>query len=234
MQDLPRPPRGGRGKLTDATTDCLQNYYGIAIRQNKNNSNAMKSAVRATLYHVASSKNENLHFPHCPEGSDSWCRYNRAKANHTSTYRPGPGLPISIVWKLKPIYNELSSDILLKKCLHGLTQNNNEPFNMTIWERIPKGHYVSLTHLQFGTFDAAAHFNIGRQASVLVLEKMNLRPAKYLLEGCRKINQKRLYLAIYKNTERAKKRRQVIRGKKKSRYDKFIEKEQNPYQAGAF
>ena len=67
-----------------------------------------------------------------------------------------------------------------------------------------------------------------------ILEKMNLRPGKYLLEGCRKINQKRLYLAIYKNTERAKKCRQVIRGKKKSRYEKFIEKEKNPYQTGAF
>nr|XP_047127825.1 uncharacterized protein LOC124808661 [Hydra vulgaris] len=66
---------GGRGKLTDATIDRLQNYYGIAIRQNKNNLSAMKSAIRATLYHVASSK--NLHFPHCPEGSNSWCRYNR-------------------------------------------------------------------------------------------------------------------------------------------------------------
>ena len=72
---------------------------------------------------------------------------------------------------------------------------------MTIWERIPKGHYVSLTHLQFGTFDAVAHFNIGRQASVLVLEKMNLRPGKYLLEGCRKINQKRLYLQPYIKTQ---------------------------------
>jgi len=225
---------GGRGKLTDATIDRLQNYYGIAIRQNKNNLNGMKSAIRATLYHVASSKNENLHFPHCPEGADSWCRYNRDKANHTSTYRPGPGLPISIVWKLKPIYEDLSNDILLKKCLHGLTQNNNESFNMTIWERIPKNHYVSLTHLQFGTFDAVAHFNIGKQASVLILEKMDLRPGMYMLEGCRQINKKRLYLSRYKNLDHVKKRRQVIRGKKKNKYDKSLEKEGNPYQTGAF
>ena len=34
-------------------------------------------------------------------------------------------------------------------------------------------------------------------SDVAILEKMNLRPGKYLLEGCRKINQKRLYLAIY-------------------------------------
>ena len=57
----------------------------------------MKSAVRAALYYVASSKNENLHFSHCPEGADSWCRCNCDKGNHTLTYRPGPGLPISVV-----------------------------------------------------------------------------------------------------------------------------------------
>ena len=131
---------GGRGKLTDATTDRLQNYYGIAIRQNKNNLEGMKKAVRATLFHVASNKENNLHYPHCPEGSDSWCRYNQDKANGTTTYKPGPGLPISIILKLKSIYEDLSSDKLLSKCLHGLTQNNNESFNMTIWERIPKNH----------------------------------------------------------------------------------------------
>jgi len=34
---------GGRGKLTDATIDRLQNYYGIAIRQNKINKIEMKN-----------------------------------------------------------------------------------------------------------------------------------------------------------------------------------------------
>ena len=73
-----------------------------------------------------------------------------------------------------------------------------------------------LTQLQFGAFDAVAHFNICRQASVLVFKKMNFRPGNYLLEGCRQIYRKRLYLAGYKNTERAKKCRKVIYGKKKS------------------
>ena len=64
----------------------------------------------------------------------------------------GPG--ISIVWKLKLTYDELSNEILLKKRFHGLTQNNNESFNMTIWERVSNGHYVSLTQLQFGAYNA--------------------------------------------------------------------------------
>ena len=33
---------GGKGKLTDALIDRLQNYYGIAIRSNVGNLEAMK------------------------------------------------------------------------------------------------------------------------------------------------------------------------------------------------
>ena len=88
--------------------------------------------TRAILLHVASSKQNNLHYPHCPTWSDSWCKYNKDRADSTSTYKPGPGLPISIVLKLKPIFEELSHEDLLSKCLHGLTQNQNEIFNAMI------------------------------------------------------------------------------------------------------
>ena len=49
---------------------------------------------------------------------------------------------------------------------------------------------LHLKQLKYGAFDKVAHFNICRQASVLVLEKMNFRPGSYLLEGCRQINRK--------------------------------------------
>ena len=63
---------------------------------------------------------------------------NFIKINGTSTYKPGPGLPLDIVMKLKPIFAELSDESLLEKCLHGKTQNQNESFNSIIWDRIPK------------------------------------------------------------------------------------------------
>lgn len=71
-----------------------------------------------------------------------------------------------------PIFEELSHKHLLKKCLHRLTQNQNESFNVTIWDRIPKSRYVSFLQLQFGVFDAVTNFNIGRKVSILVYEKI--------------------------------------------------------------
>ena len=50
--------------------DRLQNY-GIAIRQNKNDLKKIQAAVRSTLFHVASSKENNWHYPYCPEEKDS-------------------------------------------------------------------------------------------------------------------------------------------------------------------
>jgi len=53
-----------------------------------------------------------------------------------------------------------------------------------------KNHYVSLAKLELDAYAAAAHFDIGRKAAVLILEKMGLSPGKYLIDGCRKLIKK--------------------------------------------
>ena len=112
----------GRGRLTDNIIDKLQNYYGMAIRQNNGDLNAMKSASSASLFHVASS-DTNYYHTHGLSGSDSWCLFKADKANNTSTYKPGPGLPLDIIKVIKSIYQELCSESLLKKFTQGQTQN---------------------------------------------------------------------------------------------------------------
>ena len=133
--------------------DRLQNYYGKAIRENKNNLRAMQVATRATLFHVASSKDNNWYYRHRPEGNNSWCKFNQDKADGT-TYQPGPGLPLTVLLKLKPIFQVLSHEDLLNKCLHGLTQNQNGRFNAMIWDRVTNSRYVSISQLELGVYDA--------------------------------------------------------------------------------
>ena len=186
----------GKGKLASNMINRLQNYYGIAIRSNKNNLKGMQSATKAALFHVTSNKDHNRHYPHCPVGPDSWYKYSQDRANGTTNYKPRPGLPISIVLKLRPIFEELSNEDLLKKCLHGMTQNQNESFNAMIWSRIPKSTYVSFSQLQLGVYDTVANFNIGRKASILIFKKLNMIPGKYCLEGYRKINKVIIHIKI--------------------------------------
>ena len=54
-----------------------------------------------------------------------------------------------------------------------------------MWERIPKNTFVKLANLEFGVYDAVAHFN-GMKASVLLYEKRNFAPGVYMLRVCEK------------------------------------------------
>ena len=74
LRNLKKNVKGLGGRLTDNIIDKLQNYYGMAIRQNSGDLNVMKSATAASLFHVASSAANDYH-THCPSGSDSWCLF---------------------------------------------------------------------------------------------------------------------------------------------------------------
>ena len=225
---------GGRGNLTNKTIDRLQNYYGIAIRSNVGNLEGMKKGVLAALFHVASSKRDNYHTAYCPPGENSWCKFQRDKSLGTSMYKPGPGLPQAVIKHVKPIFNELSQESLLRKCLHGKTQNQNECYNGLIWGRLPKTTYVSLTQLRFGSYDAVAHFNIGQKSSLLIYEKLKMIPGRYMTKQCSNINRKRLFHSNYKSSEKARKRRKILRGAVKSGMDINEQTEGNIYEAGGF
>jgi len=194
---------------------------------------AHKQNGHATLFHVASSAKNNYH-AHCPTGESSCCRFNSDKVTGLSTYKPGAGLPLTVITHIKPIYEVLSKDELLEKCVHGKTQNQNESFNALIWERLPKTTYVSLTTSKFGTYDAVAHFNIGRKSSVLIFENLGMIPGRYMTKGCSTINRKRLYFTNKKSDEVVRKRRKIIRAQKKRKMDSQEQTEGTVYGPGEF
>lgn len=55
---------------------------------------------------------------------------------------------------IKPTFEALAKTDLLRKCLHGKTQNVNESGNNVIWSRVPKKNFVRLNTLEFGVCDA--------------------------------------------------------------------------------
>ena len=42
------------------------------------------------------------------------------------------------------------------------------------WNRIPKTRYCGLAKLELAVYDAVAHFNIGRMATIKVFETVHL------------------------------------------------------------
>ena len=51
----------GTGRLNDATIDRLQNYYGMAIRNNTGDLVKMKKAVAAVLCHVCATPDKTFY-----------------------------------------------------------------------------------------------------------------------------------------------------------------------------
>ena len=218
---------GGRGRLTGNTIDVLQNYFGIALRQNVSDLDAMIKATMASFYHVAGCHDK------CPKTSDSWCQYQLDQRNFTKKYKEKL-LPLDVRKHILPVYNDLCRPEMLEKCLHGKTQNPNESFNGTVWNRIPKANHVGLTCFKLGVYDAISHFNYGEKATLDILRGMGIQPGFYTSIGCRRINIKRKRSAVYRSSDVVKKTRQVSRLKKNTKEEDFIGEEGQTYGYGEF
>ena len=57
----------GKGRLTNARRDAIQNFYGRAIRDSKGNTEKMSKEIWAILYHYASTADKPMH-TNCPTG----------------------------------------------------------------------------------------------------------------------------------------------------------------------
>jgi hypothetical protein len=205
-------PLSGRNRLTDTCIDQLQTYYGLAIRRNTHDYKCMQKAVWATFFHRKSTDENPMH-EMCPDGEDSWCRYKKAIATNQH-FSHKNSLPEAVMDTIKPIYRELSQPDLLKKCLHGGTQNVNESVNNVIWNRIPKNTFVSYNTLKLGVLDAVACFNKGNIIKCEVLDEIGVQCGRRMIEAMKKIDNDRIRdaknsISEYERASRRQKRKQT-------------------------
>ncbi|GFV58591.1 uncharacterized protein LOC101238613 [Trichonephila clavipes] len=139
---------GGKNKLTDKLIDRIQNYYEIAIRNNVGNlQKMMSSSVIAAFFHCVS-ENNSLH-GQCPEGSESWCRYQRAKAAGSPLKEIEQG-PNKIINQIKPTYLKLCNETLLKNVFMVRHRTANESYNNILWNIVPKNIFIGLETFRLG------------------------------------------------------------------------------------
>ena len=213
--------------MTAQEIDNLQNYYGRAIRDNTNSVENMRRAIWATYFHKLSTDDRPLHNL-CPPrgpGTKLWCKYN----NEPSKYKHH-GLPEEVMLAIKPIYRDLSHPDLLKKCLHGKTQNVNESFNSVVWTRIPKTVFVGLKTMKMGVFDAILSFNNGNIGRARVLQHLGIDPGCNTLRQLRAMDQERVKKCDIALEELNKEARQKNRNLKR----KGESLEEPEYVAGGF
>lgn len=127
----------------------------------------------ATYYHMISTNEQQQH-QYCPPGADSWCAYRVAEASNETRSYNHPLHP-DVQRQILPIYEDLSRDDLLMRCLGGYTQNANESFNATVWRLAPKHLHCGWKIVEIAAFLAAGTFNDGYNFILTIMNDLQLQ-----------------------------------------------------------
>ena len=131
----------------------------------------MKTAIWATLKHKSSTDTNPQH-DSCPPGDDSWCTWQKAKAQgKLAKYSHKPALVLS---EVTPVYEDLSNENLLQRCIRGFTRNNNENLNTLIWSFSPKWVFSSAKTVKIESYLAESIFNEGYKCLLKMMHIMNI------------------------------------------------------------
>ncbi|GFT95724.1 uncharacterized protein TNCV_310991 [Trichonephila clavipes] len=218
--------------VVTVTRALIQSYYGSAIRRNHSSVQNMRQAIWAIFLHKLSTDEYPQH-GFCPIGEDSWCGFKKAEASGKS-YKHKNSLPVAVVEAMRPIFRDLSHPDLLKKCLHGKTQNPNESFHNVVWSRVPKATFVQIETLSLGVYDAVCSFNDGNVSKLKILQKMGVEPGEFSVSAMKLLDRERLMKAIYAFSGRSKKIRKDNRRKRKKEDNIKKNKVKTGYSAGSF
>jgi hypothetical protein len=159
---------GGKNKLTDEVIDKLTGYYGIAIRSSKGTTiEQMKKACLSGFLHVSSTDSKHNH-QYCPDGPTSHCFYKKALANNEE---PPSHDTMKIKCRLSEdekqlvmnVYEDLSNDDLLRKCLSGRTQNPNESIHGKVWSKLHKTKHYGRKIVEHVAAQTVIEHNLGYQ-----------------------------------------------------------------------
>ena len=208
---------GGRNKLTDSAINYIQNCYGLAIRQNTNNLYQMKKNVSAIMSHCSDIPDASVRHKWCPRTEDSWCSYWNTTTK-SKDHKCRLNLPPSIrnEPEIVKLFDRLRDDELLRKCLHGKTQNVNEPFNGIVWTRCPKRVFVTKTTLEIGVNSAIIEFNEGTRGIERVIQLIGLPIGKHQSMQNEKSRKHKLKFKNLKSSSPVKRRGKSLRAERKT------------------
>ena len=220
---------GGKGRLTLKEIDKLQVYYGLAVRRNVGNVAKMKQDISAILRHRLST-DENPNHSLCPDGVDTWCKYKR----NPLQYKHTNPLPNAVAVHIKPVFDRLSKDEPLNRCVEGYTQNAAESFNNLLWHFYPKNTFVGIVPLNISKSFAVIFYNEGYQKLDDLFPKLGLHVYELTAKTLEIRDHSRIYLANRNAQEKQKKIRKASRKRRLGWEDNANELEGTVYQTGSF
>nr|XP_053641077.1 uncharacterized protein LOC128694796 [Cherax quadricarinatus] len=161
-----------KGVLTDFIIEKLAYYFQKNLRENVGTDVAsMRNGILASFFHCSSSDEKPQHHL-CPTGDDSWCFYQKAIA---ANLPPPSHTTMKVQFQLEPaymeevynIYQDLTIDKMMQRCLKGRTQNPNESLHQRIWSYCSKALFRTKWQADFSVSHAVAEYNSGYVRSCL-------------------------------------------------------------------
>lgn len=124
--------------------------------------------------------------------------------NELVNYQHKSAMKEKVFNAVKSIYEELSQDELLTRCLGGFTQNSNECFNSVLWALAPKTMSSGKKIIDIAADIAVCNFNDGLQS---IMQTLNLPISQSCYDFCIKADNYRIQRAEVSITEAAREAR---------------------------
>lgn len=146
------------------------------------------------------------------DGADSWCTFQKACAKgKLKEYRHKPALPQDVRDAILPVYEALSKDDLLTRCLGGFNQNSNESVNSVIWKIAPKISSEGPEVVEIAANIACSTFNEGAMAYLDNMQVLNLKIGNEAHKWCVFADQQRVDAADRRAQESTRETRSARR-----------------------
>ena len=78
--------------------------------------------------------------------------------------------------ELEPKFKRLSNDELLKRCLKGLTQNQNGAIKGILWDKCSKTRFCGSRKVRIAVCETVALFNTGTASKAVLMEMCGIEP----------------------------------------------------------
>ena len=213
--------KGGSGGLTAGMITKLSSYYRKHIMDHTTSSkdpNDINNAVKkmqinilASLHHSVANKNPNEQHKFCFDENVNWCTYKKdlqnPQSNSNTKQKEKNKLPESFLQPMLPLYTRLSDESLLKRCVGGLTQNQNEGFNSTLWKRCPKERYFGTKAVKRALALSVISWNMGRQGFLTVFRHLNIDTNVFTKQALLSKDKRRLSFAERFSNQLVKRRK---------------------------
>ncbi|XP_011859816.1 PREDICTED: uncharacterized protein LOC105557241 [Vollenhovia emeryi] len=191
----------------------------------------MKKDIMATYLHSIST-DENPRHENCPTGVDSWCKWQQAEALGTKPEpHPAPLHP-DVQKAILPIYEDLSRDELLSRCLGGHTQNANESFNSTVWRLAPKHLHCGLKVVEVAAYIAVGLFNEGNSALLMIMNELKIEVGQRSFNHAQQMDEQRVNRQNRRNALETKEARKARKEEMQALNNAYEEEEGLLYGAG--